>query len=308
MEGQTLQPVGGPMPQQHPALQNSTAMAAAEQRDKAAIQVAAEMSVRYPRNEVVARDRALKACLSIVVAEKARYSFPRGKERVTGPTVVLVREMARCWGNIRYGYEIVDSANGRLRIIGWAWDMDPSSNLWVQTADEFDLVVQKKDYESGKTRWVDADEREARELLNRRAAICERNALKKLLPQYLIDEALERCDETRAQGFTEKLKKDRNAVVAKLLKGWAKLNVTEAMLVAYLGHKVEVVTADELSELHAAWLSIDEGASKVDDHFSRVIDVNNAGPAAQPTTPQAPAVPSVPTMPPTPGDDDEVKF
>lgn len=307
MEGQTLQPVGGPM-QQPQALQASTAMAAAEQRDKAAIQVAAEMSVRYPRNEMLARERGLASCRSIVVAEHAEYSFPRGGQRITGPTVALVREMARCWGNIRYGYEIVDSANGRLRIIGWAWDMDPSSNVCVQTADEFELRVQRKDRETGETRWVDADERDARELLNKRAAICERNALKKLLPQYLIDEALAACANTRQQGFVDKLKKDRPGTVAKLIRGWSKKNVTEAMLADYLGHKVETVTPDEMSELHAAWQSIEEGASKVDDHFSRVIDVSNAGPAAQPTTPQTPAVPSVPTMPPNPGDDDEVKF
>ena len=307
MEGQTLQPVGAPAPQ-HPALQASTAMAAAEQRDRAAIMVAAEMSVRYPRNEMVARDRALAACRSIVVAEHAEYSFPRGGQRITGPTVALVREVSRCWGNIRYGYEIVDSANGRLRIIGWAWDLDPSSNLYVQTADEFDLMVQRKDKQTGETRWVEADERDSRELLNKRAAICERNALKKLLPQYLIDEALAACSNTRQQGFVDKLKKDRAGTVAKLIRGWAKKNVTEAMLADYLGHKVETVTPDEMSELHAAWQSIEEGASQIDDHFKRVIDVKPSGTAEVPTVPTTPAAPAVPNLPPIPGNNDEVKF
>lgn len=294
-------PPSGPIAQIALAPQNptSTALVAAEAREKATVFIAAELASRNPRDERNAQKAMQESCRNLTLATKAEFSFPRGGERISGPTVVLMRELARCWGNLRYGFEIVASTPSRLRIIGWAWDMNPGSNTYVQYPDEFELVVQRKDKRTGETVYRDADERDVRELLNKRGAICVRNALKSLIPPQMIEEALERCAATKSSGDHERLQKDRPAVVAKLRKGWAKKNVTEEMLVRHLGCKIEAITGEQLVELREIWEAIEEGTTSVEEQFP--------APAEAPAAAK-PAVADTATTVPHPLPETEIQF
>ena len=57
---------------------------------------------RFPRNEIQAFANMKKACQRTGLANKAFYSYPRGGETVSGPTIRLAEELARCWGNIDF--------------------------------------------------------------------------------------------------------------------------------------------------------------------------------------------------------------
>src|ERR1700747_3455088 len=77
-----------------------TASAAEKQFE---IQSAIIIARRFPRNEDQAFEKLMRACRRLSFAEDAAYAFPRGDQKVEGPSVNLAREAARVWGNIRHG-------------------------------------------------------------------------------------------------------------------------------------------------------------------------------------------------------------
>lgn len=68
---------------------------------------------RFPRNEIQAFANMKKACQRTGLANKAFYSYPRGGETVSGPTIRLAEELARCWGNIDFGIKELSQDNGK---------------------------------------------------------------------------------------------------------------------------------------------------------------------------------------------------
>lgn len=223
------------------------------------IQSAIVIAKRFPRNEDQAFARLMKAADRTSFAEDAAYSFPRGKVQnekgqwvqnyVEGPSVNLAREAARLWGNIRYGLEIIREDEDSRQIRGWAWDVE--TNTKVTAEDEFRKLVQRK------TGWLKPDERDLRELTNRRGAILVRNCLLQLLPKDLIEDALARCKDTLEKGARQ----DPNAARKKIILAFAQLNITPEMLEKKLGHSLASCSPAEIAELRTIYKSIADGNS-----------------------------------------------
>src|SRR5690606_32675204 len=81
--------------------------ASAVAREEAEMKSAIFLARQFPRDEAAAYTKIIKSCRRPTFAEGAMYRFPRGGQQVEGPSVQLAREIARCWGNIRYGLRIV---------------------------------------------------------------------------------------------------------------------------------------------------------------------------------------------------------
>src|SRR5690554_830452 len=94
-------------------------VAAAVAREEAEIKAALFLARRYPRDEHSAYTKVMKSCKRPGFAENARYSFPRGGQTVSGPSVQMAREIARCWGNIRYGLRVVTMDEDAVHIRGY---------------------------------------------------------------------------------------------------------------------------------------------------------------------------------------------
>ncbi len=271
MSGETLLPSERPTADPYKQLavsSQSTAMAAAEAGAKAEILIAAEMAYRSPRDESKALEKLLQTCKNKMFADKAHYSFKRGGSKIEGASVYLARELARVWGNIRYGNTITGSGQGKMRIEGWAWDLNPGNNVRVTCPAEFELIVQRKNRETGETEWVDADERDARELTNKQCALAERNALLKLIPPHVLQAAMDVCTETRKKDSAEALKSDRVGTINKLQMAFAELDVSVGMLERRLGRKLKEMTGDDLAEFRDLYRAIQAGEIKREDVFS----------------------------------------
>jgi hypothetical protein len=215
------------------------------------IQSAIIVARRFPRSEDQAFAKLMKSCQRTSFAEDAEYSFPRGGQNVTGPSVNVAREAARVWGNLRYGlYVTRDDAESR-QVRGWAWDLE--TNTKIEMEDDFAKLVYRK-----KGGWVTPDERDLRELTNRRGAILVRNCLLQLLPKDLIEDALRACRETIEKGVAQ----DPDGARKKLILAFGQLNVTPEMLEGFLGHKLSESTPAEISELRTIFTSIRDGNSK----------------------------------------------
>ena len=227
-----------------------TAAAAAQQHE---VQSAIVIARRFPRDEDAAFAKLMRACGRSAFAAETEYTFPRGGQQVSGPSVTLAREAARVWGNIRYGLEIVREDVDSRQIRGWAWDLE--TNVKVAAEDEFRKLVQRK--RDGKTVWVVPDERDLRELTNRRGAILIRNCILQLLPSDLIDDACRQSHETLKQ----EAGKDPDSARKRLILAFGAINVTPEMLQAYLGHPVGQCSPDEIAKLRTVYQSIRDGNS-----------------------------------------------
>lgn len=238
---------------------------AAVTREQTEIQSAIVAAKRFPRNEQAAFVKAVKSFTRVTMAENATYQFPRGGKTIEGPSVGCARELARCWGNIRYGLRVVTQDEERLHIKAYALDLE--SNTYVEAEDEFSKLIQRKDKYTGETRWVQPDERDLRELMNRRGAIAIRNCILQVLPSDIVDDAIKVAKNTLHQDAQKALEKNRDDVVKQLVIAFDKLGVSVAMLEQYLGHKLDLITPDEVAALRTVHQSLKEGVVKREEIF-----------------------------------------
>lgn len=247
--------------QAEPAEQSGTL--AVIQREKSEIESAIVIAKRFPRDEAACYTRIIRSCERPGFAEGARYAFPRGGTTVSGPSVQLAREMARCWGNIRFGLRIVSVDDDQVHIRGYALDVE--TNNYVEAEDRFAKLVQRK--QNGRTVWVEPDERDLRELVNRRGAIVVRNALLQVLPPDVTEDAQRTAEATLRKAAKGELTQDRQAAIRRLALAFDGLGVTTEMLTEHLGHDLEIITEDELTSLRAVYTSIKDGNTRRGDHF-----------------------------------------
>ena len=230
----------------------TTGAAAKEQHE---IQAAITIAKRFPRNEAACFQKLMLAAARPSFAEDAAYSFPRGDTEVTGPSVNLAREAARIWGNIRYGlYVVRDDEDSRL-IRGFAWDVE--TNTKVEVEDDFKKLIQRKvkGGKPGETIWLIPDERDLRELTNRRGAILLRNAILQVLPKDLIEDALFTC----GQALEKSAGENPEAARKRLLVDFGSINVSVEQIERKIGHPFAQSTPKELAELRGICKSIQDG-------------------------------------------------
>ena len=203
----------------------------------------------------------IRACSRPTFADEARYEYPRGKEKVSGPSVKLARESARVWGNIEYGIEMLEDGEDYVVIRAWAWDKETNTRVFAD--DQFDKKVQRK--ADGGTYWKDVrdDEREMRELINRRGAICVRNCILQLIPADFVEDAMTQVYKT----LSDKATKDPDAERKAIILGFSQLNVSVEELERYLTHPVAICSPAELAGLRSIFVSVRDGNSKWTDHL-----------------------------------------
>lgn len=227
-------------------LAQTSASATAQYEIQSAIVVARQ----FPRNEDAAFQRLMRACDRTTFAQDAEYIFPRGGSNVRGPSINVAREAARCWTNIRHGLDVIRDDEDERHIRAWCWDME--ANVKVTAEDSFKKLIFRKN--GG---WIKPDERDLRELTNRRGAILTRNCILQVLPRDLIEDAISRCQDT--------LKKDAGAnpeaARKKVILAFGDIGVTVEMLEKKLGHKIAESSPAEIAELRAIYASIKDGNS-----------------------------------------------
>lgn len=242
---------------------------AEQARARFEIEGAILIAKKFPRNEDAAFGTLMRSCGRKSLAEVAAYRFPRGGTDVTGPSVYLAKEAARIWGNIRFGFDIIGDDDESRHIRGWAWDVE--TNARSSYDDQFKKLVQRKQGKGGPTAWVVPDERDLRELTNRRGAILVRNSLLDLMPDDLIQDALKTARATLERDAGENIEDSRK----KTILGFGELGITVEDLEVYLGHPMGNTTPHEIANLRQIWKSLKEGVSKWSEYVSKTPDTGD---------------------------------
>lgn len=232
-------------------------------REQAEIQAAIVTARKFPRSESAAVERAMRSFERRSMAESAAYKFPRGGSTITGPSVDCARELARCWGNVRYGLSVVSMDEEYVHVQGWAYDVE--MNIKTVAEDKFKMRIQRK--RNAATIWVDPDERELRELINRRGAICVRNAILQILPPDLIEDALRQAHLTLVSGAKDSLARSRDDVVRDIVLAFSRIGIGHDLIERRLGHPMTQIDEHELADLRAIYASLRDGQARREDYF-----------------------------------------
>jgi hypothetical protein len=243
---------------------------AASAREEAEIKAAIFLARQFLRDEAAAYTKIMRSCQRPGLAEEAVYSFPRGGQTVKGPSVNLAREIARCWGNIRYGLRVVSVTEDMVHIRGYAYDME--TNAYVEHEDEFAKRIYRKN-----KGWVEPDERDLRELINRRGAILVRNAILQVVPSDIVEAAQREAEQTMIKAAKGELKQSKEEAIRRLALAFSNIAVTTDMLSAYLKHPLENASPEEVANLRSVYKSIMDGNSKREDYF----DLNAGKPKSE---------------------------
>lgn len=291
---------------QSPALFQDKSQELMAQRDAASvaravqeIQAALVIAKREPRDEVKAEAQIIQACRRRGLAEVAEYEYSRGGTRITGPTIDLLRAVANRWGNLLFGWSEVERQGGQSMIRCWAWDTQHNTR-----AERTFIVRHWRDTQAGGYQ-ID-DERDIYELCANMASRRVRACLEEVIDADIVEKAVEQCRKTLREG--EKLPiKDRAAAV---LISFSEFGVTQSMIEARLGNKLDAVSENQLASLRRIYKSLKDGVGKREDYFKGGLEAPKFDdkpegqappPPPPPPPPPAPAVPTPPvSAPPAP--------
>lgn len=179
--------------------QQAASQATTIEQSRAVAEVQARVLVaqRCPRNSVAALEKAVESCKQLAVAQTAFYKFPRGGETVSGESISLAVELARCWGNIDYGIMELARGDRETEMLAFAWDLE-TNTVSRQTF----IVPHTRDTRSGPKALTDT--RDIYENNANNGARRLRECIFRVLPPHLKEAAKNTCYETLERGEGEK--------------------------------------------------------------------------------------------------------
>lgn len=238
---------------------------------RASQEVAAAMGIakRYPRDINAAYSRLMASCKRKGLAEAAIYEYPRGGQKVEGPSIRLAEAAAQCWGNLDFGVVEVEQSAGQSVVMAYAWDLETNTRQ-VKTF----TVKHERHTRQGRTFLTDP--RDIYEMVANQGARRLRACILGVIPGDVIDDAVAQCEKTLIGDGKEPIG-DR---VRKMLAAFAEFSVTQEMVETKLGHKAEAITEAELVKLRKTYTSIKDGMGGIHDFFPPTAGQQGAGEAA----------------------------
>lgn len=273
-QGPNIVDLGGQQQGQQNAL-------AAIESSRATQEVMASMlaAKRFPRDEIQAEQKIMKACMRPGLAEEAIYEFTRGGSTVTGPSIRLAESLKQYWGNIDSGWRELERRGLESTVLAFAWDKE--TNVRAERTFTVKQLRDVKEFIDGKPTGKRiqkpiTDERDIYENNANQAARRMRACILELIPGDIVEGAVKQCEQTLVSK-----EKVTDESIGAMLKGFAQFHVTKEMVEVFLGRKltVESVSPAMMVRLRNIFKSLKDGVAKVQDFFV-ITTVDGAAPAA----------------------------
>jgi hypothetical protein len=235
------------------------ATAVEQSRAVAEVQAAVIVAQQFPRSTTAAIEAMQEACTQPELAGRAFFRMPRGEQTVSGPSVHLARELARCWGNVQHGITELarDDERGESEMRAWAWDLQTNT-----TSSSTFIVPHKRDTKKGVKELTDMQAIYENNANNGARRL--REAIFSVLPTWYVERAKALCQQTNEGGGGRPLAQR----IADAVKAFEKLRVSPARIAAKFGcQSVDELTATDVAELAVVYDSLKQGTVTVDDEF-----------------------------------------
>jgi hypothetical protein len=237
-------------------------------RAAAEVQALVVVAQNCPRNVESAVAEMDESCGNAEFAAAAFYDFTRGKDdkgkpkRIFDLTIVAMKELIRCWGNVQYSYTELrqDRQRHESEMLVWAWDMQRNNR-----AERRIVVPHVRNTSYGDKTLTDV--RDVYELLTNNASRRLRECLKDVLPPWYLDRARKSLLRTLEHGGGVPLAERKANAVGKFA---ADHNVTQDQLERRLDRKSAQWTALDLAKLTTINTAITQGRATVVDEFPPV--------------------------------------
>lgn len=221
------------------------------------VQAAMVIAKKFPRDEVEAYNRILRACQRKTLAEQACYEYPRGGQKVTGPSIRLAEALAQNWGNLDYGIIELEQKKGESQVMAYAWDLETNTRQTKIFQVPHIRSTKKGSYEL-------TDPRDIYELVANQGARRLRACILGVIPGDVIDSAVDQCMLTMKSNNPEPLI-DR---VRKMIKVYEdEFSVTKDMIEKFLGCSSEAFSETDFVRLRNVYKSLRDGMAKREDYF-----------------------------------------
>lgn len=246
---------------QHNEVQPMTApksQAAAVEHSRAIAEVQGAITVarQFPRDMARATVQMREACSSPAMAKRAFYEVPN---RGTGPTVHLMRELARIVGNIDYGVKELsrDDVKGESEIQAFAWDVETN----VRSTRSFIVPHARM---KGKSRQQLVDLGDIYLNNQNTGARAVRECIATVLPVVFTEEAKALCTQTLAAPPPGKSLEQQ---VAEAVEAFAGNGITRGQLEAKVGKPLERWAPADVGRLEVTYQTLMNGEITPDEAF-----------------------------------------
>lgn len=226
------------------------------QRAIAEVQASLTIAKARPRDPYKAFEKMIESCQRIGFASKAFYSYPRGGQTVSGPSIRMAEELARNWGNMEYGIRELSNRDGETEMEAYAWDLETN----MRSSQRF--VVKHEVHTKNGVKEL-SDPRDIYEMGANLGARRLRSRILAVLPPDYVESAIQQCGLTISGGQGRSMA-DR---VADMLKAFAALGVKKDHIEKRIGVKLDQMLPEQFTELIGIYNSIKDGQSKPTEWF-----------------------------------------
>lgn len=229
-----------------------------EQRAIAEVKAMLTAAAYMPRNIKAAIRSFAVTCERKTFAEKATYEFSRGGTVITGPSIRFAEALALQWGNIDYGWRVIEMRKASSVILCHAWDTQSNVRRVVQ--------FENPHRRTGKNSAILTDPRDIYENDANQAMRRLRACLLGLLPADIVEEGLEICEKTLKASFDgtpETIKKLADAFLDQF-------GVTQSQIEARIQRHIGAMTAGNYVSLRNIFASLRDGMSTPETWFKEV--------------------------------------
>lgn len=227
------------------------------------VQAAMVVAKKFPRDEYAAIEKIRRTCQRSTLAEQAIYSYPRGKENVSGPSVRLAEALAQTWGNIDYGVIELEQKDGASEMMAYAWDLETNTRV-----TKIFTVEHKRDTKRGSYQLTDS--RDIYEATANFGARRMRACILGVIPGDVVDMAVNECKETQKKSYGELPSQEKINKIEKLFK--KDFGVTKTQLEKYAGMNMASFGADECTNLWGVYTALKNGQAKPEDYFETEVE------------------------------------
>ena len=238
----------------------SAGVASAQARELAETQTKYLMAEKFPRDERAAMDKIINAFSRIGMAERAEYQFARGGSDISGPSIHAAQAIAQQWGNIEIGWRELSRGIGAdgvpySEVEAFATDLQSRVPSKIQF-----IVRHWRDTKNGGYRIK--DERDIYELCANMAQRRKRACILAVLPQDVIDAAMDQAD------VTLKAKADTSPeAMAKLVAAFQPFGVTKEHIEKRIQRRIDTIGAAQVVQLRRIYASLRDEMSGPEEWF-----------------------------------------
>lgn len=264
-----MDPMDPKMPEQRSLAVRDASLVAAAEQARVAVQARYQVAISRPRDIDTVRVRLMAECKRPRFAAVARYTVPRGKNTVSGPSIRFAEAALRCLGNV-YPEVTTVYDDDEKRIVRVAV-MDLESNLTYSRDISIAKTTERRQLRPGEqplsTRTgstghtvylVRATEDD---LANRESALVSkvlRGHALRILPGDILDECMDAVQRTLAAEDARDPAEARKRIVD----AFAAQGVAPAELAEYLGHSLESCAPAELATLREVYTAVRDGHAR----------------------------------------------